>query len=319
MKALVRHLTFAIMLTAAPATSYADVAEIEDNAYGTFGVDTQTDPTNLYAFKFNASGDIFGSSTVRKEGFIDQRLKYGQGNLNLDATVYYNPICTEGVLLSAGWMVTKIDWEENPFFEQKYFHTATAALSFFTGRLEGWFWQTRFALNVSTDDFNFTDYATYDFLLWGRYPLYNWPNAAFHVGFLAQTGMKADQVYPILGIDWQVTPAWKLNMIFPLNISALYTFRDYWTAGVAGRFFSTRNRASESEEPLFFSRAVVEYRSAGIEVLVNYDNRGRISANLHAGYMIAGRMKVSNRHHRHSHWFDIGGTPYVGGELGIKF
>lgn len=305
---------YSLILTVVPSSVCH--ADIEDESYGT---EKQINPQKLRPIQFTLATDMIGKSQIHNRYLWDHHVKYGQSSLNLDVACYYDPSYEEGALISGGWSRTKIDWNHNPYFAQKYFDVATLALSFFTGRCYGWFWQARAAINVSTMDFNLSHYADYDLLLWGRYPLYNWSGANFHLGILAQTGMKADRVYPIIGVDWQVTPSCQLNLIFPINISALYTFADFWTVGVSGRFFNTRFRVSGQDYNIHYQKAVIEYRSSGVEALVSYSDGDWVFGNLHAGYMVSGRIKISNQHHRYGRWFDLQGAPYVGGEAFVKF
>lgn len=291
---------------------------IEDE-YGTVGAEEQIAPQALRPLKFNGSANIVGGAEIHKRHFRGQKLHYALASVDADYAFYYNRRYEEGAILSAIWSHVHIGWHDNPFFRQENFDTASLVLDAFSGRCANWFWMVRAGINVSTETWDFSHYATYDFLLWGRYSFVDRETLAFHIGFLAQTGMKVDRVYPIVGIDWRATENVKVNLVFPVNLSALYTFSHYWTVGAAGRFFNTRNRVDSGDRPPFLPQAIVEYRTGGLEALVNFDNKDWLYANVHAGYSMGGKMKISNRHHRHGRWFKLGCAPYVGGELAIKF
>jgi hypothetical protein len=297
-----------------PVASYAD---LDDESYG---AEKQVDPQEQAAAKLNFVTDVLAPASVSQEkGKIHaDRVKYASSNVNFDMGIYSNPGHQEGLYLSTGWTRTKLHWEHNPFFRQRFFDTLTFAFNAFSARCQGWTWLGRAAINVSTNHFEPSRYASYDFLLWGTSELPQWSTGHFHVGVLAQTGMKIDRVFPILGVDWQATENLKINLVFPINIGVAYSINDAWKASVNGRFFSTRYRINESGVNRYYSQGLIEYQNQGLEANLSYDYR-YASANIHAGYMFGGRMKISNRHHRRGIWFDIGGSPYLGAEFAAKF
>ena len=311
-KAQLSYLTLWSLLLLAPLSCYAD---LDDESYG---AETQVDPQDTARLKLTAVTDVVSRARVTWHHGSKHYLNYASSNVNLDVGFYSQPAHREGAYLSAGLTRTKLHWKHNPFFRQHFFDTATLALNAYSARCYGWVWLARAAINISTDHFDFNHYANYDMLLWGTSTLEQWPSGHIHVGLLIQTGMKIDHVYPILGVDWQVTENFKLNLIFPINISAIYTVADGWTLGVNGRFILTRYRLNQSHFNNFYSRGLVEYRNAGLEGALSYQ-KNAIIANIHAGYMFGGRLKIANRHFRHSHWFDIGSSPYGGAEVALKF
>lgn len=297
--------------------SFPSHAQIESQSVG----DEQLiQPQNLHPFKLILSSDRTGASKLTKkhndEDFENTELKYGQANATLEATFYYDPCRVEGAIATAGYSHTLFDWNANPYFEQQNFNTLTLGIDGFSGRCNGWFWQARLAANFDLDHFNFNYYTTFDGLLWGRYSSPQCQDWGFHFGIIGQTGMHVDRVYPILGADWQYSPKLKLNLIFPLNVSAIYKFDCNWSAGVGGRFFDTRHRTGNDEpKPM----AIICYRAIGAEALINYSNCDWMDANIHAGYIVTGKLKVSNKHQEHGKWFEIGYAPYIGAQADFKY
>lgn len=277
-------------------------------------------PQSLHPFSFNFSADRTGASDLTKkhkhhDHFEDRTLKYTQANATLEGTFYYNPKCVEGAIATAGYSYTRFQWA-NPFFDQTDFNTLTVSIKGFSGRCDGWFWQGQIAANFDLDNFDFNHYTTFDMLLWGRYNVRYCPGWGVHVGILAQTGMRDDRVYPVLGFDWQYSPKLKINMVVPLNVSAIYTLNENWSAGIGGRFFDTRHRTGK-DQPL--PEAIIAYRTIGAEALINYTNCDWAEGNIHAGWILTGKLKISNRRQEHGKWFDVGGAPYLGASGVIKF
>lgn len=313
MKSL-RNLIFSTLISTSLLAPTFLSAQLEDQSVAD---QHQVNPEKLHPFKLTLSADYAGETTLNKSGFHHQKLTYGQSNATLEGTFYYNKCLVEGAIASVGYSHTLLDWCNNPYFNQKNFDTLTIAVKGFSGRCCNWFIQAFLGANFDLDHQNFDYYTTYDALLWGRYDLCCCNrDIGLHVGIIAQTGMHVDRVYPILGFDWKVNDKWKLNAIFPLNVSAVYTYNCNWNMGVGGRFFDTRHRTGD-DQPL--PMAIVCYRTIGAEAFVNYSDCDWVEANIHAGVITGGKVKVSNRHQEDGKWFDVDPSPYVGAQVVLKY
>lgn len=232
------------------------------------------------------------------------------------AVFYYNPECKEGLLATLAYTYTRIKWE-NPFFEQDHFDTVSLGVAGFTERAEKWLWQAQVLLNADVDYFNASQNLFWNFILSGRYA-YN-DCVGLNIGFIAFTGMKIDRIWPIIGFDWQINESWKLNLIYPLNLALVYSWNSEWSLAIAGRPFDERHRVGKAKRHPW-DRGLIEYRATGVEGSIRYKScNGRWQAELHAGEILGGTVKVSNRHHRHIHRFNFKTAPYVGGEVAAKF
>jgi hypothetical protein len=239
---------------------------------------------------------------------------------------YYNPHCKEGLLATASYTYTRIKWE-NPFFEQSHFDTVSLGIGGFTERAANWLWQAQVLLNADVDYFEASQNLYWNLVLSGRYAYTD--NVGLYIGFIAFTGMKIDRVWPIIGFDWQINKSWKLNLVYPVNVGIVYSWNSEWSLAVQGRALDERHRVGKAKRDCFWDRwdksdewdrGLLEYRATGIEGSIRYKScNGRWQAELHAGEILGGRVKVSNRHHRHSHRFNFKTAPYVGGELAAKF
>src|SRR5262249_40133585 len=143
-------------------------------------------------------------------------IQYNHEEIDFTAVICYNECFKEGLSLGLTYEYTFLDWNKNPFFCRKNYDTVSIALTYFTHRLSGWRWLAEGTINVDADKWQFSDYTTYNILLWGRYTYC--PNVGIHIGFYAETGMKLDRVWPILGFDWRISRDWELNLVYPLNI-----------------------------------------------------------------------------------------------------
>jgi hypothetical protein len=265
-----------------------------------------------YEIELNA--DSIGKAKIDKSGYHGEHVRYQQAEAEIGAIVYYNPDCKEGARVGVSYSTVRLDWNENPYFHQTRFNQATLSLGLFTQRLSNWLWQAHFGINYDTRHRNFNHYTNFDILLWGRYEYT--PDLGIHTGFLAYTGMHIDKIYPVIGIDWKINDRWQLNLIYPINVALIYTINDCWSVAIAGRSFLTRRRAGKDERK---PESLFEYQNIGAEFAVRYQYNSWLSANIHGGETFAGRLKISNRHHRHQKSFDLGSAPYVGGEIDIKF
>lgn len=264
-------------------------------------------------FTFEIRGDYIGEAKFKCDHF--SRFTFATGQVDLNMVYYYNPCLQEGTSIGLSYMRTRLDWKYNPFFTQKDIDTVSVNLAGFTRRFEDWTWKGQISINFDNIEYwNLEDYMNYDLVLWGRYAYTQ--NLGLHMGFLALTGMKIDRVYPILGIDWTYNCHWKINAVFPMDLSIVYTLNDCWSFSAAGRFFAQRHRVKKNQ---FFSEGLWFYTSSGAELCVKYQPTRSISASIHGGYDFGGHLKVANRHYREGHRLRFDGAPYAGGEIDINF
>jgi hypothetical protein len=227
--------------------------------------------------------------------------------------VYYDECHGEGLGVGIGYINTHFDWNHNPFFKVKDVGQVAFTLSGFSARIKNWMWHAQATLNWEPKYKKFWDYTNYDLILWGKYDYLD--NVNLHLGFLAQTGMKIDHIYPIIGFDWTINEKWQLNVILPLNISINYLIDSSWTASLAARVWNIRYRVGEDEN---VERGLLYYRNQGAEFAINYA-KGHFGANIHAGVTLGGQFRVSDRNNQHKRHFDMNSAAYVGGEAVVKF
>lgn len=258
-------------------------------------------------------GDYVGKAKVECPG--SHKLQFATAQADVNLVYYYDECFKEGLTIGANYMWTRLDWEFNPFFSQKDVQTASLNLGLFSQRLPNWTWRAQLSANFDNLEYwNFSDYMNYDLLLWGRYEYCR--DIGVHIGVIGLTGMKIDRVYPIFGIDWKYDDNWKVNLVFPVDLSLVYTIDPCWNVAIAGRFFNQRHRMNDDG---FFPEALWFYTTGGTEFAINYNPTSRIHANIHGGYNFGGHLKIANRHYHHGQRLTLDGAPYGGAEIDVNF
>lgn len=299
-------IAFLFVLTA--FSCWADI-DIDQQDIGSERI---TQPAKRTPFSFDTHVDVIGSSKIKKGFFKGDEINYAEAQVAAGMVVYYCPTYTEGVRVALGYTPTYLKWHDNPWFDQDRFNIVSLSVAGFSKRIDRWFWRTQFTANFDAEKWS-SQYISYDFLLWGRYALYE--NIGIHFGFWAETGLHLDRVYPIFGFDWQISRKWKLDLVFPVNMALLYSFSPNWQLGVAGRFFDSRFRVHHDQ---YSPKPLVRYTNVGAEFIIKYDN-DTMSANIHAGTTLGGTFRVANHSNRHAKDYHIKPSGYVGAEIDVKF
>ncbi|MBA3720996.1 MAG: hypothetical protein H0W88_01175 [Parachlamydiaceae bacterium] len=262
-------------------------------------------------FYISAKVDSIRKTDIEKGYYKHDSVEFAEADVEGGMVFYYCPAYQEGANVALRYTTTLLRWESNPWFSQEHFHTLTFTLGGFSHRVDRWFWKAQAAVNVDANEWDFNQYAWYDFLLWGRYDYCR--SIGLHIGIIAQTGMKMDRVIPILGADWQMSRNWKLNLVFPVNVSIEYMLTKNWSLALAGRSFDSRHRAKKSE-----GKALLRYQNVGAEFAVKYEEHS-MSANIHAGTTLGGDIRIANKENHHPHHYKLKPSPYVGAEATVHF
>lgn len=292
-------------------------ADLNDDVFS--GDDASTfdlSPESIEAngpFFLRSGFDVTGKSKFTNSPYKGDKFKFAEFDIDGTYIFAYDECNKEGLTATVGYSRYHLDWNNNPYFDESDFNMISVGLGFFSHRLWNWDWKGSVKMNFDPDHLNFQNYVTWDLLLWGRYQIID--NWGFHAGVLALTGMKIDRIYPIIGLDWTINDRWKINAIFPVNFSVIYTLDCNWSFALASRLWDVRQRVGKSEPE---SRGLWEYRNVGIELAANYNVSGW-NFNVHGGYTTGGRLKISDSHRHHSHRMNFNATPYVGGEVAVNF
>lgn len=267
-------------------------------------------PAKRTPFSFNTHLDVVAPTKISKGFNKGDEVHYAVAEVEAGMVFYYCPTYTEGARVAIGYSPTYLRWGENFWFKQDHFNILSVTIAGFTKRIDDWFWRTQLSINLDTEKW-VAPYTSYDLLLWGRYTYSQ--SIGLHFGFWAETGLHMDRVYPVIGFDWRISPAWKLSAVYPVNVSLDYALSQTWSLALAGRFFDSRFRAHEHA-----SKPLVRYTNVGVEFAIKYEN-DTMSGNIHVGSTVGGKYRVANRHNFHAENFYLDPAAYAGGEIDVKF
>ncbi len=310
-------------------------ADLEDDVYGSEEIH---EVTKEAPFSVKIVGDYIGKSHVTrvnttsstkallgldteeqisdfKRNIEHSEIDFGIGGPQLTAVFAYNPDCCEGAYAMLGYNWIYLGWGENPLFRETHYQIVNAGFGVFTKRWRDWFWIVQASINIDAERPSLWHYSTYDITFWGRRA---WSqNFGYNVGVLIQTGMKMDRFYPIIGIDWEFNEHWKLNLIFPINFSIIYTWNKNWAFSIASRFFNVRSRAGPGG---VISRGTWRYENTGVEGMIAYTlPRWGLEANVHAGLATGAHVRIADFDNQNPSHFRTNPAPYGGAEVTLKF
>lgn len=287
------------------------------NIYPTMGwIDPQdTGPITFYSVK-GIYENINKSHFIQPE-LSDEKIGYEKAQVLVGYNRVFN--CYEAASIELGYASTRLRWAENPYFSQKDFNEIDFIFNGATKRIENWYFRTQFQANIDSDHFYPDDYGLYYLTTWGRYS-WNTPwcqDIGLNMGFIGRTGLEQTTAWPIVGIDVRLTERFKLNLVYPVDISAVYTWNENFSMLLATKFWNERHRTGRNE-PL--SKGIFQYRNTGVEFGLNYDYCQFLSANVHIGSTFdRGDLKILNSEGNASVHHKFKGALYWGGNVVVRF
>lgn len=256
-----------------------------------------------YPFGVLATGDWIGKADLSTNG--SQNLRYSEAEA--DALVGFKVSPLAGFTLEAGYGSDYVNWNQNPYFQQKHFNYYNAAILGYTGSVDNWFLQAGLGLHINNShDNNWYQYSRWGGFLWARYTCT--PTFGLNFGALGLTGIRKTVVYPLVGIDWRISPKWQLDAIFPIDMELSYLLTQHWTISAYLRPFLTRQRLSSNES---LSQGIFEYRNVGGELDISYKYAG-LDFTLFGGYTFSGILKVMNLNGFNPSYYNFDSAPYWG-------
>jgi hypothetical protein len=218
-----------------------------------------------------------------------------------------------------GYAYMGLHWDQNPRFTQQDFHLALASLSWISNSMDNWRWIINMGSTIDAVTFNYWESGVFYGMLWGRYHFADW--LGLHAGFLGYTGVGTGFVFPIFGADWTPNKHWKINAIFPLDISVEYLFDDHWSTSLNYATFGGpyrypyRVRGGHGK----YREAVVQAYSKGIELDLEYKLKPNFVASIGGGWNFGGWVLIKNRHGTHGRYFKFNSAPYAQASIAFTF
>lgn len=245
-------------------------------------------------------------------GFTDQHLAF----YKVDTTLSYAYIANTCTIANVGigYGNVRVDWAENPYFNESHFETATFFLQGSTKCIPCWDWSWIAAGLFDVDHFLNNEFFSFYAQLHGRYA-YN-RCLGMHFGFMTGLGYHDETVYPVIGFDYLISPCWQINLIFPVDFSLVYSISPCWTAGASLRQTGFRHRA-DIHNPT--PEAIFEYSNMGLELTTEWTPHRCLSLSLFAGWMKGGDLEVYDQKGNELINLEFDGSAYVGGDARVSF
>lgn len=268
-----------------------------------YGFINKPAPFHLEADYRQVASAKFSTKEVRGD-----HLRYADG----EASAYYSYFLNkENALVGQlGYYYNKVDWQNNPFFTGSHYNYGIASLAWVSTALERWRWILAFSNSVDLHTFNWGQSGIYYGLMWGRYAVRH--NIGIHVGWYGWVGVENDYLFPVLGIDYQPTPRWQINAIFPIDASITYFFGHNWGLRAAyanfGRPYRMPHRMHGGKGA--YHDGIFAINSSGVELDLRYNWSDHLFLLIGGGYNTGGWIQVQNRKGNHKHYDNFDGAPY---------
>lgn len=201
-----------------------------------------------------------------------------------------------------------MDWDKNPFFNEKHFYYMQFALTFYSHAVDTWRWIARADYNIDVKHFSSPGlYGLFSALIWGTHDIYDkW---RLHVGAFGYDGFEGQQIYPVIGFDYTPNKKWFLQLVFPINYSIEYSLNERWKLSLKGRPLKERFRVGKLE-PL--PRSVFSYSTMGAELNLHYEKFLRLELEFFVGYNFGGNLYFKDRSGHQALYTKVETAPYGG-------
>lgn len=165
-----------------------------------------------------------------------------------------------GFKLGLGMQTLEFDWPQNPITTRDRFTQLQMSTGLFTLDAKGFMIVSELMLMMDPVKMDLEHYTLYRGLL---YTKYNYKNKAnIHAGFVGYYGLRYNRVVPIIGVDFPLGEYFKVNAVFPSDMSLEFNPTQLLTFLVRLRFVQLPRRLSEND-PL--SKGVIFYNNTGAE------------------------------------------------------
>lgn len=244
-------------------------------------------------------------ASFESESLAGEHLQYAEANLSY---TYNYPICdTTGLSFGAGYTSNWVIWKQNPYFNETQFNYVDFLLGGYTKAIPSFLWSLVGFAYIDTAVLDLANYALYQVILHGKY--YVNDCFTFNSGFILELGLDQDMIWPILGIDWNITPKWRLGLVYPLDLALEYKIDPSLSASANARILRTRHRVESYE---IKPNAIFEYTNWGMEGELIWRPLISLCIKGFAGSTTGGDFKVANQYGHHAKHRKLNAAPYGG-------
>lgn len=237
------------------------------------------------------------------------------------AFLYYSHYLNPDNALSwkVGYSFLDFNWLHNPRFSDSDYHFANASLGWVSTSITHWRWILATGVSVDARTFDFGHSGVYYGMMWGRYAFSEC--IGMHIGWAGYAGVKNGYLLPILGIDWRASKRWKVNAIFPVNLSIEHMFNKYWSSSLEfatfGRPYRFPMRVHGGKDG--YENGIFSVYSNGVELDIKFNTGGAFQASFGGGWNFGGWILIKDHANHHGKYYKFDGAPYIQSKLGFSF
>ncbi len=260
-------------------------------------------------FHFEADYGKVAPAKITTRNAFGTKTHYGEGNSSIYFSHFLNNENSLTWQLGANYL--DLGWEDNPHFNKDQYTYGIGSLSWISHSIEKW----RFVINggvaLDATSFNFGQSAVYYGMLWGRYAQHE--NLGINLGFFAYYGIRNGYVLPILGIDWAMSPKWKLNAVFPIDASLNYHFATNWmtsllATALGGPYrFPRKIHAGVGD----YQDGIFKIYSTVLEWDLSFVQKDLLEIGFGGGWNFGGWIQVSDDYNHNKRYYDFNGAAYA--------
>ena len=264
-----------------------------------------TEGTKKIPAHFRARLRSLTTNYGRVEKTIRSQVLFSDNDLTL--SYIYPTYCNTVLSLSLGYEYTLYAQNTHMFSHQESFHNGFGAL----GIQNNSFRKTTLFGEVSTYT-NLENCCSDSTLVYvtgyGTYLLR--PCLGISLGAIYRGGISSNRVWPIAGIEWQISKTWELNFVYPIDMALIYHLNSCWSFSCNGRLINNRQRLKNNDA---VSSGFLQYENFGVELDATYEWESILFTQLGLGYLLAGKFSSSHRN------YDQENVPFVNFQFALRF
>lgn len=224
-------------------------------------------------WQFDMKGFHLTDAKSETKPYDEKKLSLTQASMNLMYTQYLN-LEGDGLIAELAYSHLNLNWTDNPDVATKDFNDTLITFGGFTTAIQNWFLLGTAQIQVDATSWDFSHNARYRGQLQGRYQ-YN-KDLDLYVGLLFYTNLQKDDVYPIIGFEYQEeSQPWKLKIVLPTESYFRYFINPEWSVGIEHRFIQERRRLKNEEglnkwSVARRSKGIFDLRAQGVEAAMRY-------------------------------------------------